>query len=189
MVDPFILHTEAYKIISSNWKKIKNQCLEYTCAICIKEEWKTNVLKLDPSMYKKDSKMFEKCCKGEHYWLEQVIEPEIFKNRFEGREEYMCKKCDEHLKKVKIPPQALENGLALNPREEKLEDLYPLELMLISQIIPFMGIVPKHKGAQFSLIGQCGLVPANLKHAETSLPRPCNEYCVIALALKRQASK
>lgn len=87
-------------------------------------------------MYKKDSKMFEKCCKGEHYWLEQVIEPEIFKNRFEGREEYMCKKCDEHLKKVKIPPQALENGLAHNPRVEKLEDLCPLELMLISQIIP-----------------------------------------------------
>ena len=86
-------------------------------------------------------------------------------------------------------PQALENGLAVNPRVEELEDLCPLELMLISQIIPFMSIVPKHKGAQFSLIGQCVLVPADLKQAETSSSRPCDEHCVINLALKRQASK
>ena len=67
MVDPSILHTDTYEIISSNWKKIKNKCPEYTCAICIKQDWKTNILKLDPSMYKKVSEMFEKCCKGEHY--------------------------------------------------------------------------------------------------------------------------
>ena len=121
--------------------------------------------------------------------MEWVIEPEIFKNRFEGKEEYICKRCGEHLKKVKIPPQALENGLAVNPRVEELEDLCPLELMLISQIIPFMSIVPKHKGAQFSLIGQCVLVPADLKQAETSSSRPCDEHCVINLALKQQASK
>ena len=120
--------------------------------------------------------------------MEQVIKPEIFKNRFEGKEEYICKTCDEQLKKVKIPPQALVNGLAVSPTVEELEDLCPLELMLMSQIIPFMSIVPKHKGAQFSLIGQCVLVPADLKQAETSLPRPCDEHCVIALALKRQVS-
>ena len=91
--------------------------------------------------------MFLKCCKGEDYWLERVIEPEIFQNCFEGKEEYICKKCDEHFKKGKMPPQAQENGLALNPRVEELQDLCPLELMLISQIIPFMSIVPKHKGA------------------------------------------
>ena len=51
----------------------------------------TNMLKRDPSRYKKDSKMFEKCYKGEHYWLERIIEHEIFKNRFEGKEEYYAK--------------------------------------------------------------------------------------------------
>ena len=75
MVDPSLLYTDAYEIISSNWGKIKNKFQQYTCAICIKQEWKTNMLKLDPSRYKKYSKMFEKCCKGEHYWLERAIEP------------------------------------------------------------------------------------------------------------------
>ena len=42
------------------------------------------------------------------------------------------------------PPQAQENGLVLNP---ELEDLCPLQLMLILQIIPLMSIVTKHKGA------------------------------------------
>ena len=41
-----------------------------------------------------------------------------------------------------------------------------------------MSIVPKHKGAQFSLIGQCVLVPADLKQAETSLPRPCYNFSI-----------
>ena len=87
MVDPSILHTDAYEIISSNWEKTKKKCLEYTCTIRIKQEWKTNMLELGPSRYKKESKMFEKCYKGEYYSLERVIELEIFKNRFEGTEE------------------------------------------------------------------------------------------------------
>ena len=188
MVDPSILHTEAYAILSSNWEKIKNKYPEYTCAICIKQEWRTSMIKLNQTRYKEHSKMFDKCYKGEHYWLQRVIDPDIFKNRFEGTEEYICKKCDEHLMKGKMPPQAQENGLQLNPRVEELEDLCPLEQMLIAQIIPFMSIVPKHKGAQFGLKGQCVLVPADLKKAETSLPRACDDNCVIALALKRRLS-
>ena len=62
-----------------------------------------------------------------------------------------------------MPPQAQENGLALNPRVEELEDLRPFELMLISQITPFMSIVSKGKGVQFCLKGKCTLVRADLK--------------------------
>ena len=62
-----------------------------------------------------------------------------------------------------MPPQAQENGLALNPRAEELEDLCPFELMLISQITPFMNIVSKRKSAQFCLKGKCALVPEDLK--------------------------
>ena len=39
MVDPSILHTDAFEIISPNWEKIKNKFPEYTCVICIKQEW------------------------------------------------------------------------------------------------------------------------------------------------------
>ena len=129
-------------------------------------------------------KIFDKCYVREHYWLELVIEPEIFQNRFESKQEYICNGCDRSLIKGKMPAQAQANNLQLNIREEELEDLCPLELMLISRIIPFMFIVPKHKGAQFGLKGQCVLVPADLKKIETSLPRPCDLNCVISLALK-----
>ena len=87
-----------------------------------------------------------------------------------------------------MPPQCQANGLQLNRIEDELKDLCPLELMLISQIIPFMYIVAKHKGAQFGLKGQCVLVPADLKKIEKSLPRPCDDNCVISLALKRRLS-
>ncbi len=51
----------------------------------------------------------------------------------------------------------------------------PIEVMLISQIIPFMFIVAKTKGAQHGLKGQCVLVPADLKKVQTILPRSCDE--------------
>ena len=107
--------------------------------------------------------MFENCYKVEHYSLKRVIESEIFKNPCESKKEYACKKCDEHLKNGKMPHQVQENGLALNPRVEELEDFCPLELMLISKITLFMRIVPKHKRKQFSLKVQCALSPADLK--------------------------
>ena len=58
--------------------------------------------------------------------------------------------------------------------------------MLVSQIIPFMFIVPKHKGAQQGLKGQCVMVPANLKKIQTVLPRSCSDEYLISLALKRR---
>ena len=47
--------------------------------------------------------------------------------------------------------------------------------MLISQIIPFMFIVAKVKGAHHGLKGQGVLVPVDLTKVQTILPRSCNE--------------
>ena len=35
MVDPSLLRTDTYEIISSNWGKIKSKCQQYNCASCI----------------------------------------------------------------------------------------------------------------------------------------------------------
>ena len=51
---------------------------------------------------------------------------------------WICHSCDKFLKKKKIPPKAQTNSLELNPKYQELEDLCPIELTLISQIIPFM---------------------------------------------------
>ena len=188
MTDPSIIRTDAFKIIQSSWQKVMNEGPEYTCAICIKQEWKSNVVKLNKGKYEKHSKMFDICYQDKHYWLKEIIDPEIFVNRFKDKEEYICKGCDKHLINGKMPPQAQANNLQLNRIEDELRDLCPLELMLISRVIPFMFIVPKHKGAQFGLKGQCILVPSDLKKTVSSLPRACDDNCVISLALKRRLS-
>ena len=51
MVDPSILHTPAYKIIQKDFQNVINEGPTYTCDICIKSEFRRNVIKLDPSKY------------------------------------------------------------------------------------------------------------------------------------------
>ena len=87
-----------------------------------------------------------------------------------------------------MPMQAQANNLWLCQKFDELECLCPIELMLISQIIPFMFIVAKHKGAHHGLKGQCVLVPADLKKIQTVLTRSCDEEYLTSLALKRHLS-
>ena len=54
-----------------------------------------------------------------------------------------------------MPAQAFNNGLNHCPKVAALDNLCALEITLISQIIPFMFIVGKAKGAQHGLKGQC----------------------------------
>ena len=61
--------------------------------------------------------------------------------------------------------------MELCPKFNELESLCPIDLMLISQIIPFMFIVAKTKGAQNGLKEQCALVLTDLKKVQTILPR------------------
>ena len=87
-----------------------------------------------------------------------------------------------------MPMQAQKNNIELSPKFNEFESLYPVELMLISQIIPSMFIVAKAKGAQHGLKGQCVLAPTDLKKVQTILPRSCNEEYLISLALKHRLS-
>ena len=76
--------------------------------------------------------------------------------------------------------------MELCPAFSELNRLRPIELMLISQIIPFMLIAAKTKGAQHGLKGRCVLVPTDLEKIQTILPRSCDEEYLISLALKRR---
>ena len=87
-----------------------------------------------------------------------------------------------------MPMQAQNNNMELSPEFNEFESLYPIELVLISQIIPSMFIVAKAKGAQHGLKGQFVLAPVDLKKVQTILPRSCDEEYLISLALKRRLS-
>ena len=99
------------------------------------------MIKLNPTRY--DKKVFSIC--------------------YQDKSEWVCKNCDNFMKKGKIPPQSQANNMYLCPKIAELECLGYLECMLISQIIPFMSIVAKQKSSQNGLKGQCVLVPADLK--------------------------
>ena len=74
-----------------------------------------------------------------------------------------------------MPTQAQLNKMELCPKSTELDRLCPTELIVISQIMSFMFIVSKKKGAQHGLKGQCVLVPTDLKKIQTILPRSCDE--------------
>ena len=89
------------------------------------------------------------------------------------------------MSKNKMPMLAQVNNLELCPTFNELDRLCcPVELMLISQIISFMFIVAKTKGAPHGLKGQCVLVPTDLEKIQTISPRSCDEEYLISLALK-----
>ena len=67
------------------------------------------------------------------------------------------------MSKNKMPLQAQLNKMELCPKLSELNRLCPLDLILISQIIPFVFIIAKKKRAQHGLREQCVLGPTNLE--------------------------
>ena len=148
MTDPNILDSEAYLYMFSEFEKSIEQGPTYICNICWTFVYRTDVICLVPDKYSIHNDMFTKCktnCKSL------------------DNKEYICNSCDHSLKKGKMPSQAQINGMHLNTIYDAIDDLCPLELSLVSQITPFMFIVPRHRGAQHGLKGQVVLVPSDLK--------------------------
>ena len=170
MVDPSILKTEAFKLVQKEFERAFKEAPDYICDICCKREYRRNVFKLDESDERYDKTLLKKCRTKNSDWI--------------------CRTCKTALLKKKMPMQAQANNLELCPKLEELECLCAIELMLISQVIPFMHIVAKHKGAQQGLKGQCVLVPTDLSKIQRvlKLPRSCNKDNIVSIALKRRLS-
>ena len=175
MTDPNILYTDAYIHMKGEFDKAINKGPTFICNICWKFEYETNVKTLNSDRYESDSAIaiYEEC--------------KTEKKSLNGKK-YICNSCNRFIAKGKTPPQAQANGLALNKIFDIIDDLCPLEISLVSQIIPFMFIVPRHKGAQHGLKGQVVLVPSDFKKISKILPRSCDEGHIISLALKRRLS-
>ena len=65
--------------------------------------------------------------------------------------QWICKTCDSALSRSKLPVQAEANGLQLDTVPPELNDLYMLELRLISLRIPFMKLLALPSGKQQSI--------------------------------------
>ena len=116
IVDPVILKIEADKLIQKDFINVIFEEPTYICDKCIKFHFKNNAINLNPS----------KC--DEH----------LLKQCSQGKSKLVCKACDIHMTRRQMPAKAQANNLKPCPRVRELDDLCPLELTLISQIIPSM---------------------------------------------------
>ena len=116
IVDPLILITEAYKIIQKDFINAISNGPTYIFDICIEFHFKDNVMNLNPSKY--DERLLKKCS--------------------QGKSKLICKTSDIHITRRQMPVKARDNNLKSCPRVRELDDLCPLELTLILEIIPFV---------------------------------------------------
>ena len=163
MTDPYILTAPAFRLIEEDFKGAVQEGPTYVCDNCWKFKFQRNVIKLKESKYQTD----------------------IYTKRSTDKSDWICKSCHNSMMKNKMLMQAQLINMKLCPKFSELDRLCPIDLMLISQIIPFKFIVAKTKGAQDGLKGQCVLVPTDLKEIQTILPRSCDEEYLISLALIR----
>ena len=71
--------------------------------------------------------------------------------------------------------QAQLNKMEVCLKFSELDKFYPIELMLVSQVIIIMFIVAKMKVGQHELKRQCVLEPTDLRKVQTILLRTCDE--------------
>ena len=84
--------------------------------------------------------------------------------------------------KIKMSMQAQLKTVELCPKFSEMDRVCPIELILISEIVPYMFIVVKTKEAQHGPKEHCILMPKDLKNIQVILPRSCDEEYSIYLA-------
>ena len=97
--------------------------------------FKRNVRQFKPENYENDEKQKQQKCK-------------------QGISMWICNSCHANLKNCEMPAVAIANGLSICESVEELTCLNDIEHALICQIMPFMSIVARHRGAQSGLKGQ-----------------------------------
>ena len=129
MTDPCILTTPAFRLIEEDFISDIQQGPTYIYDICWKFEFRRNLIKLKEPKFQ--SGIYNECTTG--------------------KSDLICKSCQNSMSKNKTLMQAQLNNMELCFKFSELDMLCPTELILISQIIPFMFNVAKTKGAQHGL--------------------------------------
>ena len=103
-----------------------------------------------------------------------------------GTKQWICKTCDNALKRGKLPAQAKANNLDLEDIPSELSDLNSLEVRFISLRIPFMKMVALPCGKQRAIHGPAVNVPTDLTPVCTLLPRLPSQMQMVPMKLKRK---
>ena len=119
----------------------------------------------------------------------RLVNPEITKYLQSVRSvdniEWICQTCNNHLKKGRVPPCAIANGMQF-PRKPSFFDLNELECRLIAPRLAFQKIFQAPRGGQLKITGNVVNVPADVNCTVNMLPRLPDETGTIKVQLKRR---
>jgi hypothetical protein len=92
--------------------------------------------------------------------------------------EWLCNTCSNHLKKCKVPPCAIANGMKFPEK--------PAFFDLIAPRLAFQKIFQAPRGGQLKIMGNVVNVPADVNNTVNMLPRLSHETGTIKVQLKRR---
>ena len=96
--------------------------------------------------------------------------------------EWICQTCNNHLKKGRVPPCAIANGMQF-PEKPSFFDLNQ-ECQLIAPRLAFQKIFQAARGGQLKFTGNVVNVPADVNSTVNMLPRLPDETGTIKVQLK-----
>ncbi len=99
--------------------------------------------------------------------------------------EWLCNTCSNHLRKGKVPPCAIANGMKF-PEKPNFFDINELECRLIAPRLAFQKIFQAPRGRQLKITGNVVNVPADVTNTVIMLPRLSHETGTIKVQLKRR---
>ena len=99
--------------------------------------------------------------------------------------EWLCKMCERYLKKSKVPPCAVKNGMTFPPKPP-FWDLNELECRLLAPRLAFQKIMQALRGKQFKITGNVVKVAADVRTSISLLPRLPTQTATIKVNLKRK---
>ena len=133
---------------------------DFVCTCCHRLMYSKSVVSCNPAKYSKCSNNLLEC----------VFTADLRYVSDTGNE-WVCKTCDQALKRGVMPLQAKANGLQLSEIPPELSDLNALELRLICLHLPFMKMVALPSGKQRSIHGPAVNVPSKVDTICNMLPR------------------
>ena len=139
---------------------------DYTCVCCNRLMYRKTVIEFKVTKYNKA--------------------PDDFTVLDSGIKQWMCKTCDNALKRGKLPAQAKANNLDLEDIPSELSDLNSLEVQFILLRIPFMKMVALPCGKQRAIHGPAVNVPTDLTPVCTLLPTLPSQMQMVPMKLKRK---
>ena len=164
-------HPSTIDKIVSTFLIHKNEAPVYVCTSCHRQMYRQSVFSFRQSSYKASINFLEKCTTKY--------------TSFAGLE-WICKTCNNYLKKEKVPPQCVSNKLEVADVPDELKDLTELEARLLAQRYPFMKILALPRGKQAGIKGAVVNVPVIAEKVCKSLPRTPSQAGIIPLKLKRK---